>query len=274
MSFKSFLASGHFFGRHHAGDAQIDLGEIVEADRLGQAARPAVRASSSNGTAASAAASASAGSALAATIASTFFAIDPLHHVLELADRRAQQRLLRLVPDDDRLAEQFARLLGQLAAAPGPGRWPTAGTGSGRVVQTSCSLLAALRRVSCSRVSQAGAARRYLLARSRRGHECSRIARLIIARLVGRGDFLSPSSAAWANSPLVVRILGRQAPSFRRTCRAAGQVHDLAHQVGVHLGDEIVEVQIEVVDAAMTASRRSSSAGRPGRDAPGTSPPG
>ena len=30
--------------------------------------------------------------------------------------------------------------------------------------------------------------------------------------------------------------------------RAAGQVHDLADQVGVDLGDELVEVQIEVVE--------------------------
>ena len=34
---------------------------------------------------------------------------------------------------------------------------------------------------------------------------------------------------------------------------AAGQVHDLAHQVGVHPRDEVVEVEVDVVEARARA---------------------
>jgi len=36
VSFQQFLSARHVLGVDHAYHAQIDLGEIVEADRLGQ----------------------------------------------------------------------------------------------------------------------------------------------------------------------------------------------------------------------------------------------
>ena len=91
-----------------------------------------------------------------------------------------------------------------------------------------------------------------------------------IAGLVGRGDGLAVGGGL-GEQAAVVGIFGRQARLLGELGRAAGQVDHLAHHVGIDLGDELVEVQVEVVHAATSASRRNSIADRPGRDAPGTS---
>ena len=71
----------------------------------------------------------------------------------------------------------------------------------------------------------------------------------VIAGLVGLGNRLAVRGRL-GEQPAVVGI-GRGQPALStKLRRAAGQVDDLAHQVGVDLGDELVEVQVEVVDAA------------------------
>ena len=102
----------HVLGRHHADHAEIDLGKLVKTDRFRPTARPAAERRCRRKRFRQAP-RASAGSCAGGHHRLDPLRIDPLHHVRELAHRRAQQRLLRLLPTRDRIAEQFAGLLGQ-----------------------------------------------------------------------------------------------------------------------------------------------------------------
>ena len=127
---EQLLSTGHVFGLDDPHDAQIDLGEIVEADgfgqRLGEQRAVGVEGQCCGGRFSLGRLSAGGHHRL------DLFGIDSLHHVRKLADRSAQQRLLGLLPAFDLLAEQFAGLFGQIAATPAPDRRPIAGRGSSR----------------------------------------------------------------------------------------------------------------------------------------------
>ena len=194
---------------------------------------------------------------------------DSFHHVCELGDRRADQRL-------SATASQL--VIGSFSSSPAcsascgstGARYTTSCRNRfSATVQTSCSSLR-LRRVLAQlpgrvlidvRVGPVG----------QRHDQPHRAA--VVAGFVRGGDL--------ARRRRRLRRTGRRrrdtSPTGRVCCdelrRAAGEVHDLADEVGVHLGDELVEVQIEVVEPRAELRRRSSSAGTPDRDARGTSPP-
>ena len=88
-----------------------------------------------------------------------------------------------------------------------------------------------------------------LLARSAQPHDQSH-RQVVIAGIVGRGDLVLAACGRLRRTARRRRDRRPRADSFcSELCRAAGQVDDLAHQVGVDLGDELVEIQIEIVDA-------------------------
>ncbi len=59
----------------------------------------------------------------------------------------------------------------------------------------------------------------------------------------------SPSAAADGEQAAVVGIFWRQAGFFDEPRGAAGEVHHFADQIGIHFGDELVGIQIEIVHA-------------------------
>ena len=96
--FQQLLGPGHVFGGDDPHHPQIDLGELVEADRLGQRLGQQ-RGVVVEGHASSAGASASAGSALSATIASTAFGSTRWSMCANLPTGVPKSGCLRLAPN-------------------------------------------------------------------------------------------------------------------------------------------------------------------------------
>ena len=70
----------------------------------------------------------------------------------------------------------------------------------------------------------------------------------VVAGLVGGANFVARSGRR-GKQTAIVGILWREAGLLNELRRATGQIHDLVHQIGIHLGHELVDRQIEVVDS-------------------------
>ena len=128
-------------------------------------------------------------------------------------------------------------------------------------LQTSRSSSA---RPRCLRSAHGARASTYSLARS-----ASAITTRVTAGVARprRPSAISSAAAAPAREQsAVVGVAGRERLALDEARRAARQVHDLADQIRVHLGDELVEVEVEVGDAGPRACWRSSSGGSRARD--------
>ena len=75
-----------------------------------------------------------------------------------------------------------------------------------------------------------------------------RIAAAVVAALVRRGDFVALGGRLREQAAISRDTFADRPVCSTNLRRAAGEVHHLAHQIGVHLGDELVEVQIEIVE--------------------------
>ena len=104
VSLSSFFASGTSSAAMHAGDAQIDLGEVVDRDQLGrerlgvQGGVGVVRRALAAPSAAAARGGGRVLALLSSIMASTSFRSTRFIMCVNVRDRRADERLLRLGP--------------------------------------------------------------------------------------------------------------------------------------------------------------------------------
>ena len=171
------------------------------------------------------------------------FGVDSLHHVLEFRDRCSGQWSLGLVPVGDRIAEQLVGLFNQ------PGQ-------NGGEINDQ---LPEEVQGDAADIVQFGFAVGIFLQYPRSGvldelvghvGQCHHFPhrRVEVAGLVGLGDPFTRLGRG-GKQPPVVGVGGGQVTPRDELGRAAGQVDQLSDQVGVHLGDELVEVQVEIVES-------------------------
>ena len=163
--------------------------------------------------------------------------------MLELADRRAARAGAAIAPIGDGVAQKLSYVLGPAWAAQAPGKRPTGGTGSAR----SCIHRVAARPAPDRLRFHGAFSSMNLLARS---------AAAMMPESHGRnrsfirlGD-IRASCGRLGEQPAIVGIDGGQPALAHKICRAAGEVDELAHHVGVDFAEELVEIQIKVFDIA------------------------
>ncbi len=71
---------------------------------------------------------------------------------------------------------------------------------------------------------------------------------VVVALFIRLGNFF-PFPGGVLEEAFVVRIGGGQSAAGHKLCGTAGQVDHFAHQVGVDLGHQFVQVQIQIIDA-------------------------
>ncbi len=175
-----------------------------------------------------------------------FLGIDALHEVLELADLRAHQRLLRLLPAGDRVVEKLAHVLGHLGQHGGQinGQLAEEVQPDRADVELPPGLLRAAEVPGGVLVDE-------LVGPIGGGHDDPHRPGEI-AGLIGLGNRFAVLGRL-GEQPAVVGI-GRGQPALSHEIRrAAGQVDELAHHVGVDLALELVEIQVEVLDVAASS---------------------
>ena len=167
--------------------------------------------------------------------------LDTFEHVLKRGHASAGQRGLRLVPIPDRRIQQLFRLFRQL----GQHRGQVDGQLSEQVQGDRADVLQLLRPGGV--LSQIPGFRRFdvRVGAVRQFHDQPHRP-VEITVLVGRRNVAADAGGV-GEQAAVVRISRRQTEVLHETRGPAGQIDHFADQVRVHLGNKLVQVQIQVV---------------------------